>query len=147
MADILIAVFELSRDCCCLEVSNEGIYILFTKRLECTNMRIPSAERGLPTVGTESWNSKTAQKNHAFPGNMLEKLFRRRRRGTKGAMVALSHTLWKNKMVRAVDIDMLETKRSKPLHILWPNLLPVVAQFVQRILYIPGVPQNDHIYH
>src|SRR6266702_270162 len=45
MADILIAVFELSRDCCCLEVSNEGIYILFTKRLECTNMRIPSAEK------------------------------------------------------------------------------------------------------
>ncbi len=54
-------------------------------------------------------------------------------------MVALSHTLWKNEMIRAVDIDMLETKRSKSLYILWPNLLPAVAQFVQCILYVPGV--------
>ena len=62
-------------------------------------------------------------------------------------MVALSHTLWKNKMVRAVDIDMLKTKRSEPLYILWSIPLPVVAQFIQRILHIPGVPQNDHIDH
>jgi len=55
-------------------------------------------------------------------------------------MVTLSHTLWKHEMIRTVDIDMLETKRSKPLHILWPNLLPSVAQFVQRVLYVPGVP-------
>src|SRR5947209_18567032 len=78
---------------------------------------------------------------------MLEKLFRRRHQGTKGAMMALSHTLSKNKMIGAMHIDMLETQRSKPLHILWPNLLPVVAQFVQRILYVPGVPQNDHVDH
>jgi hypothetical protein len=71
---------------------------------------------------------------------MLEKLFRRRRQGTKGAMMALSHTLWKHEMIGAVDIDMLKTKRSKPLYILWTNLLSAVAQFVQRILDVPGVP-------
>lgn len=72
----------------------------------------------MPTVGTESWNSKIAQKTYTSPGKMLEKLFRGRRQGAKGAMMAVSYTLWKHEMIGAMNIDMLETKRSDPLHIL-----------------------------
>jgi hypothetical protein len=99
---------------------------------------------GLPTVGTESWNSKTAQKSYDSPGKRLEKLFNRRGQRTKGTMIALSYALWKHEMIGAMDIDMLETKRSEPLYILWSDLLPIVPQFVQRILKIPGVPEGDH---
>jgi len=54
---------------------------------------------------------------------MLEQFFRRRRLRAKGAMVTLSHTLWKHKMIGAVNIDILETKRSEPLYVLLSNLL------------------------
>jgi len=60
-------------------------------------------------------------------------------------MAALSHTLWEHEMIGAVNIDMLKAKRSKPFHILWSNLLPTIAQLVQRILDIPGVPEDDHV--
>ena len=33
-------------------------------------------------------------------------------------MVALSHALWKHKMIGAMNINMLETQRSNPFHIL-----------------------------
>ncbi len=59
--------------------------------------------------------------------------------------MALSHTLWKHEMIGTVNIDMLKAKRSKPLHILWSNLLPTVAQLVQRILHIPSVPEDNHV--
>jgi len=106
-----------------------------------------NSDWGLSTVGTESWNRNLAQKNHAPLRKHLEKLLRRRGKGTKGAVVALSYTLWKNKMIRAMNINMLETQRSEPFHVLWQNLLPAVPQFVQCILEIPGVPENDHIHH
>jgi hypothetical protein len=46
-----------------------------------------------------------------------------------------------------MDIDMLEMQRSEPFHVLWPSLLPIAPQFVEDILNVPGVPQNDHIDH
>jgi hypothetical protein len=60
-------------------------------------------------------------------------------------MVTLSHAFWKHEMIRAMDIDVLETQRSNPFHILSSSFLPVIPQFIQNILHIPGVPQNDHI--
>lgn len=60
-------------------------------------------------------------------------------------MVTLSHALWKNEMIGSMDVDMLETERSEAFYILWSSLLPVVPQFIQRILEIPGVPQDDHV--
>jgi hypothetical protein len=62
-------------------------------------------------------------------------------------MMALSHTLRKNKMIGSMDVDMLETQRSEALYILWSSLLSAIAQVVQRILEIPGVPENDHVDH
>ena len=45
MADILKTVLKFSCDCCGLEMSEEGINILFTKHLECMNMWMPLAEK------------------------------------------------------------------------------------------------------
>ncbi len=33
-------------------------------------------------------------------------------------MVTLSYTLWKHKMIGAMDVNVLETQRSNPFHIL-----------------------------
>jgi hypothetical protein len=59
-------------------------------------------------------------------------------------MMALSDSLWKHEMVGAMDIDMLETQRRALLYVLLSSLLSAVAQLVQCILDIPGVPQDDH---
>ncbi len=55
-------------------------------------------------------------------------------------MVTLSYTLWKHKMIGAMDVNVLETQRSNPFHILSLSFLPVILQFIQNILHIPGVP-------
>ena len=71
-----------------------------------------SHNRGLPMVGTESRNRNLAQKSHGSLKDNLEKLFRRGRGSTKGAMVALRHAFREGEVIFAMHIDVLETQRS-----------------------------------
>ena len=49
-------------------------------------------------------------------------------------------------MVFAMHIDMLETQRSYVFHVLRSNLLPAALSFIERILHIPRVLEDNHIH-
>jgi hypothetical protein len=68
--------------------------------------------RGLPIVGTESRNRNVAQKGHVSLNDILEKLFGRGGRLSKGAMVALGHAFREAEVICPLHVDVLEAQRS-----------------------------------
>jgi len=83
---------------------------------ESRQTRIPhrslGKERGLPIVGTESRKRNVAQKSHVSLNDILEKLFGRGGRLSKGAMVALGQAFREAEVIFPLHVDVLEAQRS-----------------------------------